>query len=241
MYKIISLFCSIFIFFAAQAQKVDTKDKVALKTVTATDSTKKVSAVQDTTKKESRRERKKREKAEEEAKTPKIFKDSTRLAIEAKTVTAWKRSLVLPGWGQYTNKGLWWIKVPVIYGGFATTVLVFDFNNRYYKELLKELDFRYDNNGKIDNPAYANASEQGLISAKDYARRNRDLMVLLTVGLYGLNVVEAYVDSMLKNRWSVSSEKVAFSIRPTVLQGPSNNLAFNAVPTMGLKLSMKIK
>ncbi|MGA6120026.1 DUF5683 domain-containing protein [Sphingobacterium anhuiense] len=240
MYKIISLFCSIFIFFAAQAQKVDTKDKVALKTVTATDSTKKVSAVQDTTKKESRRERKKREKAEEEAKTPKIFKDSTRLAIEAKTVTAWKRSLVLPGWGQYTNKGLWWIKVPIIYGGFTSTVLVFDFNNRFYKELLDELDYRFTHNQK-KNPAYAGSSDQGLINAKDYARRNRDLMVLLTVGLYGLNVVEAYVDSMLKNRWSVSSEKVAFTIRPTVLQGPSNNFAFNAVPTMGLKLSMKIK
>lgn len=240
MYKLISLLCSIFIFFVAQAQKVDTKGKVVLKTVSATDSTKKVSAVQDTTKKESRRERKKREKAEEEAKTPKIFKDSTRLAIEAKTVTAWKRSLVLPGWGQYTNKGLWWIKVPIIYGGFTSTVLVFDFNNRYYKELLDELDSRFrDNQNKY--PQYANASDQGLISAKDYARRNRDLMVLLTVGLYGLNVVEAYVDSMLKNRWSVSSEKVAFTIRPTVLQGPSNSFAFNAVPTMGLKLSMKIK
>lgn len=240
MYKLISLLCSIFIFFVAQAQKVDTKGKVVLKTVSATDSTKKVSTVQDTTKKESRRERKKREKAEEEAKTPKIFKDSTRLAIEAKTVTAWKRSLVLPGWGQYTNKGLWWIKVPVIYGGFASTVLVFDFNNRFYKELLDELDYRFEFNQK-KNPLYFNASDQGLISAKDYARRNRDLMVLLTVGLYGLNVVEAYVDSMLKNRWSVSSEKVAFTIRPTVLQGPSNSFAFNAVPTMGLKLSMKIK
>lgn len=241
MYKLISLLCFIFIFFVAQAQKVDPKGKVVLKTVSATDSTKKVSAVQDTTKKESRRERKKREKAEEEAKTPKIFKDSTRLAIEAKTVTAWKRSLVLPGWGQYTNKGLWWIKVPVIYGGFATTVLVFDFNNRFYKELIKELDFRYKNNGAVDNPDFAGADTQGLIRAKDGTRRDRDLMVLLTVGIYGLNVVEAYVDSMLKNRWSVSSEKVAFSIRPTVLQGSSNSFAFNAVPTIGLKLSMKIK
>lgn len=241
MLKIISLLCSIFIFFVAQAQKVDTKEKVVLKTVSVTDSTKKVSVVQDTTKKESRKERKRREKAEEEAKTPKIFKDSTRLAIEAKTATAWKRSLVLPGWGQYTNKGLWWIKVPIIYGGFASTVLVFDFNNRYYKELITELDYRYKNNDAWLNPDYSRAQTQGLISAKDYARRNRDLMVLLTVGLYGLNVVEAYVDSMLKHRWSVSSEKMAFTVRPTVLQGPSNSFAYNAVPNIGLKLTMKLK
>ena len=58
MYKVISLLFSIFIFFVAQAQKVDPKEKVALKTISMTDSTKKVSAVQDTIKKESRRERK---------------------------------------------------------------------------------------------------------------------------------------------------------------------------------------
>jgi len=66
-------------------------------------------------------------------------------------------------------------------------------------------------------------------------------MVLLTVGLYGLNVAEAYVDSMIKNRWSINSEKLTFTIRPTVLQGPSTNFAYNAVPNIGLKLSMKIK
>jgi len=104
MLKLISLLCSIFIFFVAQAQQVDTKEKVALKTIALTDSTRKAVAIQDTTKKESRRERKKREKAEEEAKTPVIFKDSPRLAIEAKTTTAWKRSLILPGWGQANEK-----------------------------------------------------------------------------------------------------------------------------------------
>ncbi|UIR56103.1 DUF5683 domain-containing protein [Sphingobacterium sp. SRCM116780] len=241
MYKVISLLFFVLIIFVVQAQQVDQKGKPVLKSVSLTDSTKKALSVQDTIKKESRRERKKREKAEEEAKKPKIFKDSTRLAIEAKTATAWKRSLILPGWGQYTNKGLWWLKVPIIYGGFTSTVLVFDFNNRYYKELITELDYRYSNNGAVSNPLYAGASTEGLISAKDYARRNRDLMVLLTVGWYGLNVVEAYVDSMLKNRWNVSSEKIGFTIRPTILQGPTNRFAYNAVPNVGLKLSMHIK
>lgn len=240
MHKVIGLLCAIFIFFVAQGQQVDPKGKVALKTTSALDSTKKVTTVQDTTKKESRRERKRREKAEEEAKIPKIFKDSTRLAIEAKTVTAWKRSLILPGWGQYTNKGLWWIKVPAIYGGLVSTALVFEFNHRYYKEFIKELDYRFKHNEK-DNPDYFGWSDQGLIRAKDAARRDRDLMVLLTVGVYGLNVVEAYVDSMLKNRWSVSSEKVALKIRPTILLGPSNSFAYNAAPNFGFKLSMTLK
>src|SRR5690606_36686132 len=78
-----------------------------------------------------------------------VYKDSVRLALEEKTRKAWKRSLIIPGWGQITNGGLWWIKVPVTYGGFATTVIVFDFNNKYYKSLLKDVQYRLANNHAI--------------------------------------------------------------------------------------------
>lgn len=243
MYKAIILFFSISFAFFAKAQETEKKTPVTSKQImNATDSiTKAVAIKQDTTKKESRRERRKREKAEEEAKIPKIFKDSTRLAIEAKTTASWKKSMMVPGWGQYSNGGLWWIKVPVIYGGFASTVLIFDFNNRYYKELITELAYRADNNGAKENPNYQFASDQSIINAKDYARRNRDMMVLLTVGWYGLNIVEAYVGSMLKYRWDVGTEKLSYSIRPTLMNMPQNNLAFHTMPTMGLKLSLQIK
>jgi len=197
-------------------------------------------AQQDTVK-ETRRERKRREQLEKEAKEPVIFKDSARLAIEALTEKAWKRSAILPGWGQYTNGGLWWIKAPVIYAGFTATVLTFDFYNKYYKELLTELKYRSENpGGQEGNPDYINANTQGLITAKDFARRNRDLMVLLTVGVYGLNVVEAYVDSMLKNRWNIGNS-LGVKVSPTLLPYARNSYAFSPYPTMGLKITMQLK
>lgn len=234
MYKIVGLLCVSLISLCSFAQQPN----IAKLTPLPADSV--VKATQDTVK-ESRRARKRREELEAKAKEPIIFKDSTRLAIEAKTTKAWKRSALVPGWGQKTNGGLWWIKVPLIYGGLATTVVVFDFNNRYYKELLEELAFRTEfPNASYQNPDYQYASTQGLISAKDYARRNRDLMVLLTVGVYGLNIVEAYVDSMLKYRWNIG-QKMGVKVTPTWMYAPNGTLAYTKLPVMGAKITLQLK
>lgn len=179
-----------------------------------------------------------------------VYKDSVRLALEEKTRKAWKRSLIIPGWGQITNGGLWWIKVPVIYGGFATTVIVFDFNNKYYKSILKDVQYRLANNHAIppNSPYdYIAADPQGtnyLINAKDYYRRTRDYMVLLTLGWYALNGIEAYVDSMLKNRWEID-ENVQVKVNPTVLPATSysyaNPLIATTTPVFGVSIKFNLK
>lgn len=193
---------------------------------------------QDTTQEETRRQRRARERMEREAEEETIFKDSARLAIEAHTRRAWKRSAIVPGWGQYTNGGLWWIKVPVIYGGYVTAGLVFEFNHRYYRDILSEVQFRLDNNDATLNPLYQNYNTQSLINAKDFYRRNRDLTVLITVGWHALNAIEAYVDSMLKNRWSIS-EDLSFKVSPTLI--PSQPQAFAYAPySAGFKVTFSL-
>ena len=179
-----------------------------------------------------------------------IYKDSARLALEAKTRMAWRRSLIVPGWGQVTNGGIWWIKVPVIYGGFVTTGLVFEFNNRYYKSILKDVQYRLANNHAVppNSPYdYIAADQQGtnyLINAKDYYRRNRDYMILITLGWYALNAVEAYVDSMLKNRWEIG-DGLTVQINPTIIPTTAytytNPLAASAAPVFGINLKINLK
>lgn len=180
-----------------------------------------------------------------------IYKDSARLALEAKTRMAWRRSLIVPGWGQVTNGGIWWIKVPVIYGGFVTTGLVFEFNNRYYKSILKDVQYRLANNHAVppNSPYdYIAADQQGtnyLINAKDYYRRNRDYMILITLGWYALNAVEAYVDSMLKNRWEIG-DGLTVQINPTIIPPATaytytNPLAASAAPVFGINLKINLK
>src|SRR5690606_1068744 len=142
MRYIFILLLSVFGVLSLQAQERDTitrttdtaaidtvKKKVALQDSSAL-SVDSLEAAQDTVKKETRKERRAREKAEKEREKyyyKDIKKDSARLEIEQISRTAWKRSLILPGWGQYTNKGLWWIKVPIIYGGLVTGYVVFDY------------------------------------------------------------------------------------------------------------------
>ncbi|NGM60715.1 hypothetical protein G5B30_02175 [Sphingobacterium sp. SGG-5] len=202
---------------------------------------------QDTVKKETRKERRARLKAEKEREKyyyKDILKDSTRLAIEELSRIAWKRSLILPGWGQYTNGGLWWIKVPVIYGGFVSAVIIFDYWQWYYKKFGDEAAYRINNNGAVNDPDLARIQQLDyLIRQKDYGRRNRDLTILATIGWWGLNVVEAYTTSILKFRYDIGDD-LALKMAPTMLP-MTNQLGFAAplgrqfIP--GIRLTMNIK
>ncbi|TJZ61962.1 hypothetical protein FAZ15_05455 [Sphingobacterium olei] len=241
MYKICFLF---FVFgcacFPATAQNVDSTALKVDSVTMAVDS-----VAQDTVKKETRQERRAREKAEKERAKfyyKDILKDSTRLAIEQVSRVAWKRSLMLPGWGQYTNGGLWWIKVPIIYGGFVGAYFTFDYWQWYYLKFLNEAQYRIDFNGDVSDPDLERWTLEGLIQSKDNARRNRDLTILATVGFWGLNVVEAYVNSMLKNRYNMGdnlSVKVSPTFMPSGYVGYQSPLKNQFVP--GIKLTFNIR
>ena len=200
--------------------------------------------VTDTAATETRRERRQREKREREAaeEAQTVFKDSARLALEAMSVRPWKQSLMVPGWGQITNGGWWWLKVPVIYGGFVSAVLVFEFNNRYYHDILEDVQYRIENNHAIPPDAnfpYVGSGQQltdFLILKKDAYRRNRDLTVLVTVGWWGLQAVEAYVTSMLKHRWEIGDD-LSFKVAPTLMQQPGPSWAYQPA-AIGLKVKV---
>jgi len=249
MYKFLLLFGMILSFTCLHSQVKNTIPD-STKMVQVQDSVKK-KAEQDTTKKETREERKARKKAEKERAKfyyKDILKDSARLEIERLSRIAWKRSLILPGWGQYTNGGLWWIKVPIIYGGFVGGGLTFNYWQWYYKEFLGELQFR-EKNGQPSNHESlginSNWDVQGLVKQKDYARRNRDLTILVTLGWYGLNVVEAYVDSILKNRWNISND-LSFKVSPTLIPNYAytpgmGSLSGTSFVSPGFKMTFSIK
>jgi hypothetical protein len=260
MRYIFILFLIVSATLSLDAQELDTTTKII--DTTAIDTVKKkitlqdsvdmpqdtLGAEQDSVRKETRKERREREKAEKEREKyyyKDIKKDSARLEIERLSRIAWKRSLILPGWGQYTNKGLWWVKVPIIYGGLVTGYVVFDYWQWYYKKFLDELDYRIQYNDEPNDPDLINWGTQGLVQQKDYGRRNRDLTILITAGFWGLNVVEAYVDSMLKYRWNIGSD-MTMRVRPTLMPSVNTALAgshalggFGVAP--GIKLTMNLK
>ena len=124
-------------------------------------------------------------------------------------------SAVLPGLGQIYNRKYW--KVPLVYGGFATLGYFINFNNEQYTTYRQAYSDIIDNDPNTTsymklnvNPSLllperiSNFTEQ-LRSAKDYWRRNRDLVVIGTVVFYALNVIDASVDANFFN-FDISDE-----------------------------------
>ncbi|MFD2160846.1 DUF5683 domain-containing protein [Paradesertivirga mongoliensis] len=163
-----------------------------------------------------------------------VFKDSARLALEQMPKTASRRSAMIPGWGQVTNKR-WW-KVPIIYGGFVSLGLAVEFNQRYYRKFLKELQFRYEHEGETSDPELVVIKDQqGLLQYKDFYRRNRDLSVLAGLGLYAINIIDAYVDAKFF-RFDISDE-LGLKVTPAVVPMVSH-AQVSGVP--GIKLQLKL-
>jgi hypothetical protein len=145
------------------------------------------------------------------------------------------RSFALPGLGQYKN-GKWW-KVPLVPAGFVGIGLVFQFNNRYYKQTLRELQFRFNNPGKTQDPEFpSQIRDDQLIQVKDFYRRNRDLSILSGILFYGIVAVDAYVDARLA-RFNVD-ENLSFQIKPSIYV-PSLAGGYGA-PMPMLKLTVRL-
>jgi len=248
MPKIVAFLFLVFNALLVSAQVDSTHVKLdSTKAVLPTTEIKDSLVSQDTVKKETKAERKAREKAEKERAKyyyKDILKDSTRLQIEHLSNIAWKRSAMLPGWGQITNGGKWvWVKLPIIYGGFVTAVVVFDYWNWHYKKFTKEAAYRIDNGDPRDGDQdLIYYSLDGLIRAKDNYRRYRDLTVLLTAVWWAGNVVEAYTDSMLRNRYFIG-DNVGLKINPTLLPatGLANQPSIASYFAPGIKLTFNFK
>lgn len=113
-------------------------------------------------------------------------------------------SAILPGLGQAYNKKYW--KIPIVYAAIGTGVYLYINNtdqlNRYrdaYKSRLAGFNtdefWGTDANGiPLAAPRIEN---DGLIRAQQTFRRNQELSLLVTIGLYALNIIDANVDAHL--------------------------------------------
>lgn len=147
------------------------------------------------------------------------------------------RSMILPGMGQIGNGVTVYrlAKVAGIYTGATLLTLSYIENNKNYHLVLEELQYRSSHNGQPDPSGFLqNRQQDGLILAKDTFRRNREIIVFSFVGLYLLNVVEAYIDARLKY-FDVGD--IAFQVSPGLIDG-STMYGYNQ-PVPGIKFTLK--
>lgn len=120
-------------------------------------------------------------------------------------------SAILPGLGQIYNKK-WW-KVPIIYGGLYAMGRIIQHNNNYYVQYKQAYADIIDDDPMTNsykelaiegNWDWTNASQMSqfgtrLNKAQQSARRNRDLCIIFTVGIYAIQIIDASVDAHFFN------------------------------------------
>lgn len=121
---------------------------------------------------------------------------------------------VLPGLGQVYNKKYW--KLPLVYGGFYFLARGINFYNGVYQEAKGHLFFNLENNlaNPTDRNPNINLTTGNLRRVVNLTRRDRDFMVILIGGMYLLQMIDAHVDSHLKEFDLNPNLKV--SIKPTI-------------------------
>jgi TM2 domain-containing membrane protein YozV len=111
-------------------------------------------------------------------------------------------SAALPGLGQFYNRRYW--KVPLAWAAVGTGVFVYQFNQTQYLRYRDAFKLRnagfttdefYDINGDGIGPDVSNSA---LEQAQKGSQSQRDSSVLIAVGLYLLNIIDASVDAHLK-------------------------------------------
>jgi hypothetical protein len=120
-------------------------------------------------------------------------------------------SAALPGLGQAYNKRYW--KIPIVLGAFGTVGYFIGWNNNKYQQyrnayLLKK-SFPLE---ELDDDLAINISEDNLQRGLDYYRRNRDLLMIVLVGVYIIQILDAHIDAHLME-FDVSDD-LSFRVEP---------------------------
>lgn len=147
-------------------------------------------------------------------------------------------SAVLPGLGQAYNKRYW--KIPIVLGAIGTGTYAYLYNDDLYDRFrdafkrrlagLSDDEFWDLNTADEIRPETPNLSNEALQDAQERYQRDRDLALLITIGLYALNIIDANVDAHLK-QYNVN-EELSLRMQPylernPISQNPHYGLAFH--------------
>lgn len=130
---------------------------------------------------------------------------------------------LVPGLGQIYNKKYW--KLPLVYGAFMGCMYAITWNNKNYgdysdayfnimADYQKVLEGQQEGHEPYTGPWSENWTifvpsgqestyvsntqfQENLKRRKDYFRRYRDLSIIITVGVYAITIIDAYVDAQL--------------------------------------------
>ncbi len=149
---------------------------------------------------------------------------------------------IFPGLGQIYNRKYW--KLPIVYGGVAGCIYAITWNGKYYKDYItayKDIaDTDPNTNSHLQvlpynvdpNSAWA---KDFLNQKQNYYRKYRDLSIIISVAVYALSIVDAFVDAQLSN-FDVSPD-LSMRVAPTLIETDDNRL-ISKKSALGMQLNI---
>lgn len=136
---------------------------------------------------------------------------------------------LLPGAGQVYNHQAW--KIPIIYAALGA-MGYFIYNNYSQMATFKEeYLFRVNNPGEVRLEGYETYPNASIYNLYQSYNQNFQLMIIITAGVYALNLVDAFVFGHLFD-FQINDD-LALSVRPSVMQ---SHQTITPVPSLGFSL-----
>lgn len=148
-------------------------------------------------------------------------------------------SALLPGLGQIYNKKYW--KAPIVWGALGGSIYAYSWNNNNYQRF--RTAFKRRQAGFTDDEFYDLNNDNAPGSAPDLDigdlenqqerfQESRDLMLVLTIAVYALNIIDANVTAHLK-QFNVDDD-LSLDFQPYLDLNPITNN-----PNYGMALTIK--
>lgn len=148
-------------------------------------------------------------------------------------------SAILPGLGQVYNRRYW--KVPIVYGAIGGSIYAYTWNNDNYQQFRTAFKRRqagftddrfYDINGDNSPTDPPDLDLEDLEGQQERFQRDRDLWLVVAIGMYALNIIDANVDAHLK-QFNIDDD-LSFDVQPYL----DLNQVTNS-PNYGMVLTIK--
>lgn len=138
------------------------------------------------------------------------------------------RSMIVPGWGQVTNRQYW--KVPVVYGLLGGLVVYSiwthnqytDYRAAFYNAASGNDDMRFG----PTPPNLIGVPQESLRFSRNSFRNQRDFSFILIALAYGLNILDAYIFAHFRD-FDVSDDLAhSIAVQPDPFGHPIVNLSY---------------
>jgi len=153
-------------------------------------------------------------------------------------------SALCPGLGQIYNRRYW--KLPIVVGAFVGLTYGTAWNNRMYQDYSKAyrdvMDDDPDTRSYMDFfPPTVNESDldvswlqKTMRNKRDYYRRYKEICIICMVGVYLVNIVDAYVDASLAH-FDISPD-LSMDVTPAAID--NQHITGGKMPSLGLQCAI---